>query len=159
VGIHHIDKLDFLTAYPQARAEAYKSSTIKSAFAAAGIQPYSPDRVISQLNIRLQTPTPPGSSSSAWSPKTPHNLKQLNRQASSIKRSIERRLRSPINTAINQLVKGCELAMYGAAMLTKENHDLRNANEKQKQKRQRSNKLLSHEGGVSVKKARETINR
>jgi hypothetical protein len=47
VGIHHIDKLDFLTAYPQARAEAYKSSTIKSAFAAAGIQPYSLDRVIS----------------------------------------------------------------------------------------------------------------
>jgi hypothetical protein len=53
VGIHHIDKLDFLTAYPQARAEAYKLSTIKSAFIAAGIQPYNPDRVILQLNIRL----------------------------------------------------------------------------------------------------------
>jgi hypothetical protein len=58
VGINHIDKLDFLTAFPQARAEAYKLSTIKSAFAATGIQPYNLDRVISQLNVRLKTPTP-----------------------------------------------------------------------------------------------------
>jgi hypothetical protein len=65
LGINHIDKLDFLTAFPQARAEAYKSSTIKSAFAATGIQPYNPDRVISQLNVRLKTPTPPGGAAPA----------------------------------------------------------------------------------------------
>jgi hypothetical protein len=150
VGINHIDKLDFLTAYSQARAEAYKSSIIKSAFAAAGIQPYNLDRVISQLNIKLRTPTPPGSSSSAWSPKTPHNLNQLTRQASSIKRSIERRSRSPPKTAINQVIKGCELAIHGATILAKENRDLRAANEKQKQKRRRSKKQLSFKNGVSV---------
>jgi hypothetical protein len=159
VGINHIDKLDFLTAFPQARAEAYKSTTIQSAFAAAGLVPYNPDRVISQLNIKLRTPTPPGSSSSAWSPKTPYNPKQLTRQASSIKRSIERRSRSPINSALNQLIKGCELAMHGAAVLTKENYDLRAANEKQKQKRQRSKKQLSYKDGISVQEARESINR
>lgn len=159
MGVNHIDKLDFLTAYPHARAEAYKSSTIQNTFAAAGLVPYDPDRAMSRISVRLRTPTPPGSSSSAWSPKTPYNVKQLTRQASSIKRLIEQRSESPINTALNQLVKGCQLAMHGAAMLTKENHDLRAANKKQKQKRQRSKKQLSYEGGVSVQEARESINR
>lgn len=33
-GINCIDKLDFLSAYPEARAETYKSSTTQSTFAA-----------------------------------------------------------------------------------------------------------------------------
>ena len=162
IGINHIDKLDFLAAYPQARTEAYKSVTIQNAFAAAGLVPYDPGRVISQLNVRLKTPTPPGSISSAWSPKTPHNPKQLARQASSIKALIERRSQSPqspIDMALNQLVKGCQLAMHGAAILAKENRDLHAANEKQKQKRQRMKKQLFHTGGISIQEARELINR
>ena len=59
VGIHYIDKLDFLEAYPFARIEAFKSDNIKNSFAAAGLMPYNPDRVISKLDIRLRTPTPP----------------------------------------------------------------------------------------------------
>jgi hypothetical protein len=122
--------------------------------------PYDPDRVISQLNIKLRTPTPPGSSSSAWSPKTPYNLKQLTRQASSVKALIERRSRSPqspTDTALNQLVKGCQLAMHGATVLAKENRDLRATNEKQKQKRQRSKKQLPYRDGISIQEARELI--
>ncbi|OGE47182.1 hypothetical protein PENARI_c057G04216 [Penicillium arizonense] len=41
--INHIDKLDFLEAYPSARIEAFKSETIKNSFAAAGLMPYNPD--------------------------------------------------------------------------------------------------------------------
>ena len=58
-GINHIDKLDFLEAYPSARIEAFKSETIKNSFGAAGLVPFEPDRVISKLNIRLRTPPPP----------------------------------------------------------------------------------------------------
>jgi hypothetical protein len=47
VGINHVDKLDFLEAYPLARIEAFKSETITNSFAAAGLVPYNPDRVIS----------------------------------------------------------------------------------------------------------------
>ena len=65
MGINHIDKLDFLTAYPQARDEAFRPTIVQNAFAAAGLVPYNPDRVLSQLNIQLKTPTPPGSRSSA----------------------------------------------------------------------------------------------
>ncbi|KAJ5267711.1 hypothetical protein N7478_010519 [Penicillium angulare] len=58
-GINHIDKLDFLEAYPSARIEAFHSDTIKNSFGAAGLVPFYPDRVISKLDIQLRTPTPP----------------------------------------------------------------------------------------------------
>lgn len=61
VGINHIDKLDFLAAYPLAHAEAYKPENLRNSFAAAGLVPYNPDRVISKLDIQLKMPTPPGS--------------------------------------------------------------------------------------------------
>jgi hypothetical protein len=56
--INHVDKLDFLKAYPSARIEAFKSETIKNSFAAAGLVPYDPNRVLLKLDIRLRTPTP-----------------------------------------------------------------------------------------------------
>jgi hypothetical protein len=84
-GINHIDKLNFLEAYPDARKEAFKSDTIINSFQATGIVPFNPDRVISKLNIRLTTPTPPSSRGSDWEPKTPLNPDQLREKASSIK--------------------------------------------------------------------------
>ena len=75
-GVNYISKLDFLAAYPEARAEAYKTSTIYSAFAGAGIVLYNPDQVISRLNVKLRTPTPPGSSSSAGAQK--HRIQSSN---------------------------------------------------------------------------------
>ena len=58
---NHIDKLDFLTEYPQARIEAFKPQTIQTSFATTSIIPFDPERVLSKLNISLYTPTPPGS--------------------------------------------------------------------------------------------------
>ena len=83
VGINHIDKLDFLEAYPLSRIEAFKSETIKNSFGAAGLVPFSPERVISKLDIRLRTLTPPASrgseSSRNFTPKTPFTEKELRR--------------------------------------------------------------------------------
>jgi DDE superfamily endonuclease/Tc5 transposase-like DNA-binding protein/Psq-like protein len=165
LGVNHIDKLDFLAAFPQARKEAFKPETIQNAFAAAGLVPYDPDRVISKLDVQLRTPTPPGSQpgsqSSAWSPKTPHNLKQLNRQASSIKALLSRRLQSPLSPAdraFDQLIKGCQLTMHNAALLRQEVRDLRAENETQKQKRKKSTKRASHIGGLTSHEARESMN-
>lgn len=38
--INHIDKLDFLEAYPLARIEAFQSETIINSFRAAGLVPF-----------------------------------------------------------------------------------------------------------------------
>jgi hypothetical protein len=61
-GVNHIDKLDFLSNYPLARAEAYnKPSIIQNAFAGAGLFPFDAQQVLEKLNIDLDTPTPPAS--------------------------------------------------------------------------------------------------
>ena len=164
VGINHIDKLEFLEAYPQARSEAFKPETIQNSFAAAGLVPYNPDRVLSQLDIQLRTPTPPGSrgsdSSRNFTPKTPQTLKQLRRQAASVQKLIKEQLQSlPTSTdiALGQLIKGCQLAMQSATLLAKENEDLRAANEKRRQKRTRSTYQITHKGSLSAQEARELI--
>ena len=157
-GINHIDKLDFLEAYPLARIEAFKSETIKNSFGAAGLIPFAPNRVISKLNIRLRTPTPPPSRGSDWDPKTPSNYVQLQKQASSIKALLRARSKSPpspLNCAINKVLKACQITMQSAALLEKEVSDLRAANEKQKQKRTRSTRTIVHEGDLSVQEVRE----
>jgi hypothetical protein len=61
LSFNHIDKLDFLEAYPQAHMVIFSSDNIKSGFSATGLIPLNPDWVLSQLNIQLRTPTPPGS--------------------------------------------------------------------------------------------------
>jgi hypothetical protein len=154
--INHIDKLDFLEAYPSARIEAFKSETIKNSFAAAGLMPYNPDRVISKLDIRLRTPTPPSSRGSEWEPKTPSNYVQLQKQASSIKALLKQRSKSPpspLKSAIDQVLKACQITMQSAALLEKEVSELRATNETKKRKRTRSIRQIASEEGLSVLEA------
>ncbi|KFZ24810.1 hypothetical protein V502_00710, partial [Pseudogymnoascus sp. VKM F-4520 (FW-2644)] len=77
VGVNYIDKSDFLPAYFTARIESLTSNTIRSGFAAAGLVPYDPERVLSKLNTQLRTPTPPPpptTEQAPWVPETPHNI-------------------------------------------------------------------------------------
>ncbi|KAL2695218.1 hypothetical protein AAEP93_003971 [Penicillium crustosum] len=141
-GINHIDKLDFLEAYPLARIEAFKSEIVKNSFLATGLVPFGPDRVISKHIIRLRTPTPPASqgseSSQDLTPKTPFTEEDLRQQASLLEALLRTRSRSPSSPsdrAFNQLMEGFRLIMQGAILLAKENKRLRAANAKQKQKR------------------------
>jgi len=50
VGVNYINKSDFLLAYLTARTESLTSNTICSGFAATGLVPYDPERVLSKLN-------------------------------------------------------------------------------------------------------------
>jgi len=80
-GIQSIDKDDFLYLYPTVHQYALSAANIQSAFAATGLIPYSPGRVLSKLQIQLKTPTPPstshGNQSFNSAGKTPANIYQL----------------------------------------------------------------------------------
>ncbi len=52
-GVNHMDKQEFLHIYPQARQRVFTSANIKSGFAATGLIPFDPNRVLSRLQIRL----------------------------------------------------------------------------------------------------------
>ena len=159
-GINHMDKLGFLSVYPQAREEAFKMDNIKNGFMASGLVPYSPERVLAQLNIYLKTPTPPEIQSTNSDPRIPHNLKQLEKQASTIKKLLRQRTNSlptPTKLAIDQLIQGCQMIMNSATILAKENRDLRAANEKQHQRIKRSNRQIAYTGGLSTQEAQGII--
>jgi len=60
-------------------------------------------------------------------PETPHNILELQHQATTIKALLKQHMQSspsPTNAALDQLIKGCQLAMNNAAILAKENCDL-----------------------------------
>ena len=67
-GINYIDKPDFLQAFYTARTEAISKANIQSGFAATGLVPHDPKRVLSKLHTQLKTPTPPSSSYTSQAP-------------------------------------------------------------------------------------------
>ena len=164
LGYNHIDKLDFLMAYPKARADTFRPENIQNSFAAAGLLPINLERVLSKLHISLRTPTPsgsrPSSRSSVFTPKTPRTAIQLKKQAKALKDLLKQRSKSPpslTKTMLDQIIKGHSLALHHTALLAKEVSDLRAHNEKKRQKRTRSTKQIVHQGGLTVAEASQVL--
>jgi hypothetical protein len=132
-------------------------NTVCNGFAATGLVPYDPERVLLKLNTQLRTPTPPPISpvkQGHWVPETPYNIAQLELQAKAIKEYLIRRTNSPpspTDQALNQLVKGCQLAMHNVVLLAEENKQLRAANERQKKKRAKRREYIATGGVLTVR--------
>jgi len=162
LGVNHIDKQEFLPLYQQARAEALHESNLRSGFAATGLVPYEPNRVLSLLHTQYNTPSPhlQPQTTAAWVSETPHNIEELQHQIDLLKQYIQRRTHSPpspSDQALNQLVKGCTLAMNGAVLLAHENEQLRNENHRQKRKRGSRRSYLAKGGVLTGAEAQSLI--
>jgi hypothetical protein len=57
--IHHINKQTFLPAFKAAFKKTFTAENVRAGFQGAGLVPYNPEAVLSKLNVRLRTPTPP----------------------------------------------------------------------------------------------------
>jgi hypothetical protein len=153
-GIHHVDKVDFLEMLYNVRLQTYTIQNIKSGFSHAGIVPYDPQKVLSQLQIVIHEPTPASSrpttsSSTTWSPKTPYNARTLEKQAKSVKDLLNwttSNEESLSGQAFDQLIKGSLLQMHNAAILTRENDQLREAVDKLQKRRSRRTQALPNNG-------------
>ena len=165
LGFNHIDKHDFLMAFPTARTMAYKAENIRNGFAATGLVPFDPDRVYQQLDIQVKTPTPPGSRSGQQSSplscfQTPHNPRQIQHEATAMKAFYKQHMTvptSPLDRRLDRISKACERQMIDMTIVRKEVHDLRAAHEKEKQKRRRSTKRIAHEGGLTRQEAQDLV--
>jgi hypothetical protein len=158
-GIFQVDKADFLGMYCQARTTVFTPQTIASGFRATGLIPFNPDRVISALTI-TKTPSPPstshGQNSSPWTSETPRNLVQLEKQLQLVQDTLQRLSKSPTEP-LSKVVKGCQLAMSGAALLAQENRELRAANERLQRKRQVKRHFIQHGGVLQVEQAQDIV--
>ena len=160
LGINHIDKIEFITAFKTARNEAMIASNIRSGFTATGLVPLNPEQVLCTISRPLTPPEMPAAARNIWVPETPHNVHQLEQQVAAIKGFIQRRSQSPptpTDAALNQLVKGCEMAMHNVVLLAAENERLRTANERQKRKRQLKRRYISKESALSAAEASKLI--
>ncbi|KAK7928782.1 hypothetical protein PG985_005780 [Apiospora marii] len=91
--ITHISKEDFLPAFLKAFLATFTVSNIQGGFRGTGLVPYHPDHVISQLDVKLRTPTPPGTSSGLpipWESKTPNNPIEAQSQTEYVRNRIVR---------------------------------------------------------------------
>ena len=91
--IHHITKPDFFLAFYCAFRATFNSENVQGGFRGAGLVPFDPEKVISQLDIKLRTPTrtgPPPAQSDSWVFKTPENANEASLQTTHIKNRIAR---------------------------------------------------------------------
>ncbi|KJZ69639.1 hypothetical protein HIM_06024 [Hirsutella minnesotensis 3608] len=90
-GLINITKLEFLSCIQQVRLQAFKESTIRSAFRKTGIFPFNPQVVLQCLEARqAKTPTPPPNSGPHSSPfETPLTLRQINKVADKLEMVLE----------------------------------------------------------------------
>lgn len=57
--INHITKLEFLPVFKEAWKATFTKENICSGFRGAGLVLFDPEHVISNLDVKLRTPTPP----------------------------------------------------------------------------------------------------
>jgi len=159
-SINHITKLEFLPAFKAAFDAAITKDNIKGAFRGSGLIPYDPDAVISKLDIRLRTPTPP-TVDAQWESKTPSNALELAAQTELIQGRVTNHQDSsptPINEALNQFLKGAQAMVHSLTILKAENESLRKANELATKRRQRKKKQIQQRGSLTIDKGQDLVN-
>jgi hypothetical protein len=118
--INHIDKTTFLPAFKAAYNRSIIEANIRASFRSAGIVPYNPEAVLSKLDIKLRTPTPPAPETTLWETKTPSNARELEAQSTMIRSRIQRHQDSSptsIIAAFDQLQKGAAMMTHSIALM------------------------------------------
>jgi hypothetical protein len=82
---NHISKEAFLPAFKAAFTKAIIKENILAGFRGAGLVPHNPEAVLSKLDVKLRTPTPPQPDDVAWEAKTPRNAREMEAQSTLIR--------------------------------------------------------------------------
>jgi hypothetical protein len=156
--INHITKLEFLPAFGQA-FKAFTEQNIQAGFRAAGLVPYDPERVISCLDLRLRTPTPPPQDIN-WVSKTPQNPDELKNQTEHIQSRIRQHQNSsptPIYEALGQLAKGAQIMAHSAVLLKAELKASQEANQAKKRRARKQKRRIMHGGSLTIEEGDNII--
>ena len=162
-GLVNISKLEFLSCIQEVRKQAFKETTILSAFRKTGIWPLNPSKVLQILEARQpkETTPPPSSQAGPSSPpfSTPLTLRQVNAAAGKIRAKIRKNDKlSPKSTKeIDQFVKG---ALVNVTDLVQTKRDLgrtQYAAQIQRQRKAMKNAPLKSGGVLTVAQGRHMV--
>ena len=118
--IHHISKETFLLAFKAAYEQTFTKENARAGFRGAGLVPFNLDAVLSKLDVRLRTLTPPRRD----------DAKELEAQTTLIRQRMQRHLgflASSLNKQVRQLSKGAQQIAHNMVLLQEEQARIRNA--------------------------------
>lgn len=172
--INHITKVEFFLAFTAAYRESITVRNCRAGFRGAGLIPFDPQAVLSKLDVRLRTSTPPRAPSSdvdPWVSRTPSNPTEALSRTTLVRNRIACHQGSsptPLFETVAALAKGTERMAREMTLLSAEVRSLRAANEALS-KRRRAKKTRIRQGGalivedaqdiVAQKEAKEQVQR
>ena len=158
--INSIKKDDFLYIYPAAHEKALSSFNIKSGFAATGLVPLSPERVLLKFS-KTKTPTPPSTADSSHTNqsygigKTPNNIHELEKQKKKVQ-FLENEQVSPdrIEMAKEKEAKSHEMCMHHILLLQERIGNLEEEMGNKRKRKQQTRQYIQNGGSLSVAEAK-----
>ncbi|CVL09140.1 related to transposase [Fusarium mangiferae] len=158
-SITHITKDDFFPAFRTTFEAVFTAKNIKSSFHGAGLVPLNPETVISKLDVRLRTPTPPVATDALplpWISQTPKTATEALSQSTLIKDRVSKHQGSsptPILASVDQLAKATVSINHRLTLLTGEIKALREANEALSKRRRAKRTRLQDSGPLTGEQA------
>ena len=131
-------------------------ANIRGGFRGAGLAPFDPECVLSGLDVKFRTPTPPVEpvlEALPWVSKTPNNPVEATSQTEYVKRRIANHQNSSptsIYAAIDQVAKGTKGVMHQVALLNAEVEQLREANAAVSKRRRAKKSRISEGGSLNI---------
>ena len=157
-GINHMTKIEFLPAFQQAYSKTITKDNILGGFRGAGLVPHDPEVVISKLDIKLRTPTPPAIEDLPWLSQTPSNTLELGSQSTLVKQRIQRHIDSSPSSmvvAFEKLAKGAAIIAQKLVLAQKRVSELEAANEAATRRRSYKRKRVQRDGALIVKEGEQ----
>jgi hypothetical protein len=161
--INHITKPDFFVAFHAAFQATFRPENIQGGFRGAGLVPFDPQRVISQLHIKPRTPTPTGpplQSSDPWVFQTPQTANEASLQSVYIKdRIIRHQGSSPtsILEAVDQITKGAMKVMHKMVLIEGRVRELEAANAALSKRRNTKKRRIRAGGPLTIEDASDIL--
>lgn len=146
-GDESFTKVEFLAAFTKFRRQAFKSSTIRSAFRETGLIPYNPEVVLEKVRNTLPPPRPITPEAEPFKPliETPRTIRQL--AESGLELMTHPRIPEDLQVSIHKFMRG-GVAVARCGLLMEQRLDTTIAAENaRKARKQEANKVLQ-KGGI-----------
>lgn len=161
--ITHITKDDFFDAFLEAFNIAMTENNIRAGFRATGLVPLDPEAVLSRLDPKPMTPSPPNTrpgTPQSWVTKTPKTASEITQQSTTIKNKISRHQNSSpthMYNVIDAQARGMSKMAHELVLMRAELKDLRKANEVLSKRRRAKKTRLRAGGSLSMQEAEDLI--
>jgi len=158
--INHIDKKAFIASFARVFELAFSKANIQSSFRATGLVPNNPMVVLSKLEVKPRTPTPPLPGTTQWTPKTPSNAAEMEAQSTLLRDRIRKHQGSspsPMIEMVEQLRKGTEMILHSQTLLAARVVQLEASNKAASARKARKKRRIQKGGDLSKEEAEDLI--